>query len=66
MNNNDLFILRIIDKFQLNLLDTTDRNISQENLRRVLQKFFLELDTTDTEVSLKPTHLQFFLNYWII
>ena len=44
----------------MNLLDPTDRNISQENSRRVLEKFFLELDPTDTEVSLKPTHSQFF------
>jgi hypothetical protein len=40
------------DLFQLNLLDSTKRNIIQENSRRVLEKSFLELDLTDTSVSL--------------
>jgi hypothetical protein len=48
------------EKFQLKLLDPTDRNISQENSSRVLDKFFLELDPTNTAVSLKTAYKKFF------
>jgi hypothetical protein len=48
------------DKFQLKLLDPTDRYNSQENSRRVLEKLFSELHLADTEVSLKTAHHQFF------
>ena len=44
----------------IDLLDMADRNISHKNLRRVLEKFFLELDPTDTTVSLKTASKQFF------
>jgi hypothetical protein len=52
-NKTNLFIFKITDDFQLNLLNPTVRNISQSNSRRVLEKFFLELDMT--------AHQQFFL-----
>jgi hypothetical protein len=42
------------------LLDLTDKNTSQENSRKVLEKFFLELDPNDSAVSLKTAHHQFF------
>ena len=42
------------------MLDPTDGNISQENLRRVLEKFFLELDPSNTALLLRTAYKQFF------
>jgi hypothetical protein len=59
MNHTDHFILQITDKFQLNLLNPTDRNISQENLR-VLEKFFLECDPLIPGITQDGLHLVLF------
>jgi hypothetical protein len=44
------FILGTTDTFQLNLMDPPNINISHDNLRRVLEKFFIELQNSFTTV----------------
>jgi hypothetical protein len=54
-----LFILPITVKFKLNLFYPTDRKISQEKSRRILEKLFLELDPIGIVLSLKTAYKQF-------
>jgi hypothetical protein len=56
-----LFILWITDKFHQNLLELMDSNINLENSRRVLEKFFLDINPTDTAVSHRTAHHHFLL-----